>query len=57
MKFVTAKDKNGVFVGIVNEENNSVLPIRKAEERRSGELHFPVTMIECIALGDDFIKK
>jgi 2-keto-4-pentenoate hydratase/2-oxohepta-3-ene-1,7-dioic acid hydratase in catechol pathway len=57
MKFVTAKDKNGVFVGLVLEENNSVLPLGRAEEKRTGEQFFPATMIECISLGDDFIKK
>jgi 2-keto-4-pentenoate hydratase/2-oxohepta-3-ene-1,7-dioic acid hydratase in catechol pathway len=57
MKFVTAKDKNVVFVGLVLEENNSVLPLGRAEEKRTGEQFFPATMIECISLGDDFIKK
>ncbi|MDE3838171.1 hypothetical protein C0966_02065 [Bacillus methanolicus] len=57
MKFATAKDKDGVFVGLLNEENNSVLPLGRAELRHTGEKHFPETMIECIALGEDFIKK
>ncbi|EIJ81904.1 5-carboxymethyl-2-hydroxymuconate Delta-isomerase [Bacillus methanolicus PB1] len=57
MKFVTAKDKDGVFVGFLNEDNNSVLPLGRAEDKRTVENYFPTTMTECIAHGEDFIKK
>ncbi|MEQ2525680.1 FAA hydrolase family protein [Robertmurraya yapensis] len=50
MKFVTAEDHHGVFVGIIGEETDSVLPLKRAEEAWKGESTLPETLQECIAL-------
>lgn len=57
MKFVTAKNKDGEFVGLVNEEGTKVLQLGKAEKAWRGETTLPDTLQACIALGESFIKK
>ncbi len=50
MKFVTAEDHHGIFVGIIGEELERVLPLKRAEEAWKGESSLPETLQECIAL-------
>lgn len=57
MKFVSAKHEDEIFIGVVNESNSKVLPLRKAELKRSSETSFPHTMQECIEMGEAFIEK
>lgn len=55
MKFVTAKDNLGVFVGLVHEDETKILPLKRAEESLSGVSTLPDSMIECIEMGERFI--
>lgn len=48
MKFVTAQDEEGVFVGIIEEGEKRVLPLN----RRENDL--PETLEECIATSGFF---
>lgn len=57
MKFVTAKDETNVFVGLVHEDNTKILPLSKANSKRSSKTEFPETMLECIELGEEFIGR
>ncbi|TKC18235.1 fumarylacetoacetate hydrolase family protein [Robertmurraya kyonggiensis] len=50
MKYVTAEDHHGEFVGIIGEETDSLLPLKRAEEAWKGESSLPETLQECIAL-------
>ena len=51
MKFVTARHKEVPFVGLVNESGSAVLPLNLSKEP-----NLPLTLVECIALGDAFIE-
>jgi 2-keto-4-pentenoate hydratase/2-oxohepta-3-ene-1,7-dioic acid hydratase in catechol pathway len=55
MKFVTAKDVNGMFVGVLDETGDQVLPIGLAEQKLFGTNHCPEGMIDCISSGAQFI--
>lgn len=57
MRFVTFRQENEPFVGIVHSDGTKVLPIEKAEKAKSGYSRFPSTLLECIALGDGFINE
>lgn len=57
MKFVTVKDSSGSFVGLVNESATKVLPIHSAIEKMDGKSDLPLSLKECIALGEAFIEK
>lgn len=57
MKFVTAEDAKGIFVGLMNESLDSVLPLRRTEEKWLGDSIIPHTMLDCIAMGEKFAKK
>lgn len=56
MRFVTAKNENGTFVGLMNEEGTKVLPLKQSEETPLGEQDFPASLLECIQLGERFIE-
>jgi 2-keto-4-pentenoate hydratase/2-oxohepta-3-ene-1,7-dioic acid hydratase in catechol pathway len=56
MKFVTAKDKEESFIGLIIDKDK-VLPLRKAEDHWSGKKTIPNSMIECIRMGEEFIIK
>ncbi|MGA9227550.1 MAG: fumarylacetoacetate hydrolase family protein, partial [Mesobacillus sp.] len=56
MKFGTFKNEQGIFIGIVNEGENRVLPLLEAAGRMGGEFSFPNSMLEAIALGDSFYE-
>ncbi|WP_404331176.1 fumarylacetoacetate hydrolase family protein [Mesobacillus maritimus] len=55
MKLVTAKDVNGVFVGLLHETGDKVLPLGLAEQKLSGTNNCPENMIDCISSGAQFI--
>ncbi|WP_026584985.1 fumarylacetoacetate hydrolase family protein [Bacillus sp. J33] len=57
MKFITAKDDNGSFVGLMDESCTKVLPLNAALEKMEGKSSLPATLKECIALGEAFIEK
>lgn len=57
MKFVSAKDEQGIFVGVMDETETHVIPLGWTEEKMAGSSSFPATMTECIALGEEFLKK
>ncbi|MEH7884486.1 fumarylacetoacetate hydrolase family protein [Bacillus sp. JJ1609] len=56
MKFGTFKNETGIFIGIVNEGENRVLPLVEAAGRMGGEVSFPDSMLEAIASGDSFYE-
>jgi len=56
MKFGTFKNETGIFIGVVNEGENRVLPLVEAGGRMSGEVSFPDSMLEAIASGDSFYE-
>lgn len=56
MKFVTVKDQNNEFIGLVDDSETCVLPLKKAW----GEIYdnnFPDTMLQAIELGNEFIDR
>ncbi|MDZ5470278.1 fumarylacetoacetate hydrolase family protein [Bacillus sp. 31A1R] len=57
MRFVTAKDEMGVFVGLVCESGEQVLPLSRVEERSVGTHVLPETMVDCIEMGEEFLLK
>ncbi|HAQ08542.1 MAG TPA: hypothetical protein DCR24_13855 [Bacillus bacterium] len=57
MKLGTFKSETGVFIGLVNEEGNQILPLVKASERMNGEFRFPDSLMDGIILGDQFHKE
>ena len=54
MKFGTFKNETGIFIGLVNEEENLILPLAKASERMNGEFRFPDSLLDGVILGDEF---
>lgn len=57
MKFVTAEDERGIFVGLMNDTEDKVLPLKRAEIEWLGVSDIPDTMIECIEMGNRFIER
>ncbi|PLR81971.1 hypothetical protein CVD25_05670 [Bacillus canaveralius] len=57
MKFATAQDDLGVFVGMVDNKGERILPLNRAEKIRTDSNGFPEKLIECISLGESFIAK
>src|SRR5690554_1805269 len=57
VKFITAEDVIGRFVGLVIDEKNKVLPIKRAEKNWLGESNLPDSMIDCIKMGPKFIDR
>lgn len=56
MKFVTAERNGELFVGVM-KENDEVVDLRLAEQAMGHHATLPKTLIECIALGEEFINK
>lgn len=56
MRFGTFENEKGIFIGIVNEGENRVLPLVEAAGRMGGVVSFPDSMLEAIALGDSFLE-
>lgn len=57
MKFSTFKNETGIFIGIVNEGENRILPLVEAAGRIGGAVSLPESMLEAIALGDSFYEE
>jgi 2-keto-4-pentenoate hydratase/2-oxohepta-3-ene-1,7-dioic acid hydratase in catechol pathway len=57
MKFVTAEQNGNVFAGIADTEQNVVIHLQAAEHAMSGKVTLPSSLLECIALGEVFVKK
>ena len=57
MKFVTVKKADDTFVGIMDEGLEKVLVLHQAEEAYSGQNNFPVSMIDGITVGEEFINR
>ncbi|MFJ8266770.1 fumarylacetoacetate hydrolase family protein [Peribacillus asahii] len=53
MKFITARRNGQSFVGVLDASEALVLPLIKKENG----FDFPQSMIECIELGDEFVKQ
>ncbi|HWL22528.1 MAG TPA: fumarylacetoacetate hydrolase family protein [Ureibacillus sp.] len=53
MKFITARKNGQAFVGVLDASETLVLPLTKKENG----FDFPQSMIECIELGDEFVKQ
>lgn len=57
MRFVTAEHNGEVFIGVMSETANKVIHLQKAIKAMGSEFKLPDTLIECISLGDVFIKE
>lgn len=55
MKFVTAMNQTSTFVGLLNEDESFVIPLKHAEEILNGSSTLPNSMLDCIKLGQTFI--
>ncbi|MBY0095296.1 fumarylacetoacetate hydrolase family protein [Mesobacillus maritimus] len=55
MKFVTAKDVNGIFVGLLDETEENVLPLSLAEQKLFGTNNCPESLVSGISSGARFI--
>ncbi len=57
MKFVTVKDQDSEFMGLVDESENRVLPLKRAWLARFGNHDFPETLLVGIEMGKEFTDK
>ena len=57
MKFVTVKDQDSEFIGLVDESENRVLPLKRAWQARFGNHDFPETLLDGIEMGKKFTDK
>ena len=57
MKFVTVKDQDSEFIGLVDESENRVLPLKRAWQARFGNDDFPATLLDGIEMGKEFTDK
>ncbi|UII56949.1 fumarylacetoacetate hydrolase family protein [Cytobacillus spongiae] len=57
MKFVTGEKDETVFIGIMTEDESSVIDLGKGRQEQIGINDLPLSMIECISLGDEFVEK
>ncbi|MEH7444460.1 fumarylacetoacetate hydrolase family protein [Bacillus sp. JJ1122] len=57
MKFSTFKNETRIFIGIVNEGENRILPLVEAAGRMGGAVSLPESLLEAIALGDSFYEE
>jgi len=55
MKLVTAKDANGMFIGLLDATGDKVLPIGLAEQKLFGTNNCPENMTDGISAGAQFI--
>ena len=56
MKFVTYERNNQEYVGLVVENDTTVLELKTAEEIFLESNAIPNTMLECISLGEAFLE-
>jgi 2-keto-4-pentenoate hydratase/2-oxohepta-3-ene-1,7-dioic acid hydratase in catechol pathway len=57
MKIGSFKNESGIFIGIVNGEENRVLPLAEAAEQMGNGAAFPATMLEALGQGDQFYQE
>ena len=57
MKFVTVKDQDSEFIGLVDESENRVLPLKRAWQACFGNHDFPETLLDGIEMGKEFTDK
>ncbi|WP_449539406.1 fumarylacetoacetate hydrolase family protein [Ferdinandcohnia sp. Marseille-Q9671] len=57
MRFVTAEKNGKQFIGVMNESVDMVLDVHSAEKQMSVPSQIPETLVECIALGDEFLNR
>ncbi|WP_027408984.1 fumarylacetoacetate hydrolase family protein [Anoxybacteroides tepidamans] len=56
MRFVTAERNHQIFVGVVNKKEE-IINLALAEQAMKGSKTLPETLVECIAIGDQFIEE
>ena len=57
MRFVTAQRNNETFVGVVEQESEKVVHLCLAEQAMHQRMALPSSLLECIALGDEFLHR
>ncbi|KYD28045.1 MULTISPECIES: fumarylacetoacetate hydrolase family protein [Bacillaceae] len=57
MRFVTAQRNNETFVGVVEQESEKVVHLHLAEQAMQKRMTLPSSLLECIALGDEFLNR
>ncbi|MDM5187456.1 fumarylacetoacetate hydrolase family protein [Bacillus sp. DX4.1] len=57
MRLVTVKKEEKIFVGVVDDYEQTVLHIREAQKQKGEKITVPITMLECIEQGNAFIEK
>ncbi|WP_042455210.1 fumarylacetoacetate hydrolase family protein [Neobacillus dielmonensis] len=57
MKFATAMYGDNIFLCLVDEGQNAILPLNRTERVKSGHESFPESMIEFISAGEPYIEK
>ncbi|EAR66308.1 YisK [Bacillus sp. NRRL B-14911] len=55
LRFATAEDGRGVFIGVLEEGTDLILPLAKAEERRGGIKGIPESLLEAVSMGEEFV--
>lgn len=57
MKFVTAQKGDQTIIGILIQDGSKILDLYEAEVAMNGKSTLPMTMNECLDLGDLFVEK
>jgi 2-keto-4-pentenoate hydratase/2-oxohepta-3-ene-1,7-dioic acid hydratase in catechol pathway len=57
MKFATFKNENEIFIGIVNDQGELVLPLKKSSEKMGDTPEMPDTLLAGLSLGDKFYEE
>ncbi|MDP4085040.1 MAG: fumarylacetoacetate hydrolase family protein [Bacillota bacterium] len=56
MKFVTAENEHGPFVGLLSEDTTKVLSLQQIEQLCFGKMTFPSSLVECIQNSGTFVE-
>ncbi|WP_442599136.1 fumarylacetoacetate hydrolase family protein [Neobacillus sp. D3-1R] len=57
MKLVTAVGEESPFVGMITNDEQHIIPLKRVEESVFGSSIIPDSLLECIKLGSDFIDR
>ncbi|HYK74983.1 MAG TPA: fumarylacetoacetate hydrolase family protein [Pseudoneobacillus sp.] len=57
MKFVTAVGQDGMFVGLMTDDESHIIPIKKVEESVYGSSIIPESLLDCLKLGPVFMEQ
>lgn len=57
MRFVTARDGQGEFIGLINETGQEILRLVDAMEAKTGQKDFPKSMLDLIQQGDTLLNE